>query len=194
MSASSSAEKTPVQSASHLAWVDLEMTGLEVETQAILQAAVIITDVSLNVLDEFACDVWQPPSAFSAMSPFVREMHEKNGLLERVSASKTDLADAEQKLLGKVAAWCSYPATLCGNSVWQDRKFIDRYMPGLGRYFGYRMIDVSAVKVLAGRWYGEDAVYVKPKTGAHDALVDIKNSINELKHYRATIFSAERRG
>lgn len=182
------AEKTPFQSKDHLVWLDLEMTGLDVESQAIIQAAVIITDRDLKPLDEFACDVWQPASAFENMSPFVRDMHEKNGLLERVRASRVDLADAERRLLGIVASWCVYPATLCGNSIWQDRKFVDRYMPGLGRYLGYRMIDVSSLKVLAGRWYGPRAVFGKPKTGAHDALVDIRNSIDELAHYRRTLF------
>lgn len=164
------------------------MTGLEVETQAIIQAAVVITDGDLKVLDEVSCDVWQPPSAFEHMSPFVRHMHTRTGLLPRLAECQTDLADAERNLLAKVAAWCPYPATMCGNSIWQDRKFIDRYMPGLGRYFGYRMIDVSSIKVLAARWYGNEAVYVKPTAGEHTALTDVKNSIDELKHYKRTLF------
>jgi oligoribonuclease len=186
--------RTKVQSPANLAWLDLEMTGLLVEEHCIVQAAVVITSGDLEVLDELALDVWQPQSALAAMSPFVRDMHQKTGLLSRVVNSKTDLGDVEQKLLAVVAGWCLYPATLCGNSIWQDRKFIDRHMPGLGRYCGYRMIDVSSLKVLAARWYGEKAVYVKPKTGEHDALVDIKNSIAELQHYRETIFSSHRRG
>jgi oligoribonuclease len=178
----------------NLAWVDLEMTGLDVDTHCILQAALVITSPDLEVLAELCCDVWQPESALSLMSPFVRDMHEKTGLVERVRRSKLDTGDAEQKLLSVITAWCTFPATLCGNSVWQDRKFIDRYMPGLGRYAGYRMVDVSSIKVLAGRWYGNSAVFVKSKVGAHDALVDIKNSVNELAHYRRTLFAAHRRG
>jgi oligoribonuclease len=185
---------TSRQTPSNLAWVDLEMTGLDVDTQCILQAAVVITDSDLNVLDELVCDVWQPPSALELMSPFVRDMHERNGLLARVAESRHDVADAEQQLLRVVTNWCSYPATLCGNSIWQDRKFIDRYLPGLGRYFGYRMIDVSSLKVLASRWYGDSAVYVKPKGGEHDALVDIKNSVAELAHYKKTLFAPHRGG
>lgn len=180
--------------ATNLAWLDLEMTGLDVDLHCILQAAVVITDKDLNVLAEAAYDVWQPASALERMSPFVRDMHEKTGLLARVAKSRTDTADAEQRLLRLVAEWCNTPATVCGNSIWQDRKFVDRYMPGLGRYFGYRMVDVSSLKVLAARWYGEGAVYSKPKQGEHDALVDIKNSVNELKHYRNTLFAAHRRG
>lgn len=178
----------------NLAWLDLEMTGLDVDAHCILQAAVVITSSDLEVLAELCCDVWQPESALEAMSPFVRDMHEKTGLLARVRESRVDVADAEQKLLALVTSWCSYPVTLCGNTIWQDRKFVDRYMPGLGRYAGYRMIDVSSLKVLAGRWYGESAVYQKSKTGAHDALVDIKNSVRELDHYRRTLFTAHRRG
>jgi oligoribonuclease len=159
-----------------------------------VQAAVVITTSELEVLDELCCDVWQPESAMHAMSPFVRDMHEATGLLERVRGSRIDLADAEQKLLAVITRWCSYPATLCGNTIWQDRKFIDRYMPGVGRFAGYRMVDVSSIKVLAKRWYGDNAVFVKPKAGAHDALVDIRNSVKELEYYRRTLFAAHRRG
>jgi oligoribonuclease len=181
-------------SPSNLVWIDLEMTGLDVDAHCILQAAVVITSADLEVLAELCCDVWQPEAALSAMNPFVAEMHEQTGLVERVRQSKVDLGDAEQKLLSVVTTWCTYPATLCGNTIWQDRKFIDRYMPGLGRYAGYRMIDVSSIKLLAARWYGDNAVYAKSKAGAHDALVDIKNSVKELAHYRRTLFAAHRRG
>jgi oligoribonuclease len=181
-------------SPNNLVWLDLEMTGLDVDQHRILQAAVIITSPDLELLAEACFDVWQPETALSVMSPFVRDMHEKTGLLERVRQSRIDVADAEQRLLSLVTAWCSYPATLCGNTIWQDRKFVDRYMPGLGRYAGYRMVDVSSIKVLAQRWHGDSAVFVKPKAGAHDALVDIKNSVNELAYYRRTLFAAHRRG
>jgi oligoribonuclease len=180
--------KQPEQNTANLVWIDLEMTGLDVDRQSIIQAAVIITDSDLNELDELACDIWQPERAFENMSPYVKDMHEKTGLLKRLKKSLVDQDEAEQRLLQVVARWCPARATLCGNSIWQDRKFIDRYMPGLGRYLGYRMIDVSSLKVLAGRWYDEGSVFKKPTAGAHDALVDIRNSINELKHYRKTLF------
>ena len=183
-------ENQPAPSATNLVWLDLEMTGLDVERQSIIQAAVIVTDSALNELEEFACDIWQPERAFEHMSPFVKDMHEKTGLLKRLKKSLIDQDEAEQRLLQLVAKWCPAGATLCGNSIWQDRKFIDRYMPGLGRYLGYRMVDVSSLKVLAGRWYGDGAVFTKPTAGAHDALVDIRNSIRELKHYRETLFVA----
>jgi hypothetical protein len=114
------------------------------------------------------------------MGPFVRNMHEKNGLLARVRASNTDVRHAEQLLLEIVTGWCPYGAVLCGNSIWQDRKFIDRYMPGFGAYLTYRILDVSSVKVLARTWFGQGAVFVKPSAGEHDALVDVQNSIAEL--------------
>jgi oligoribonuclease len=181
-----SVERTP--NASNLAWLDLEMTGLSPERDVILQAALIITDSELRPLEEFACDIWQPESALAEMSPFVRDMHTKTGLLPRVAASRLEVAAAERLLIERVAGWCSYPAVLCGNSIGQDRRFIDRYMPGLSRYLHYRLLDVTSLKILARLWYGEGAVYNKPPEGAHDALVDIKNSIAELAHYRQTLF------
>ena len=171
----------------NLVWIDLEMSGLDPESQVILQAAVIITDKDLNVLAENVWDVWQPEHALQNMSPFVRDMHDANGLLQRVAASKTDVKDAERKLLSVVTEWCSFPGTLCGNSIWCDRKFLDRYMPALSGYLGHRMVDVSSLKVLAGKWYGPEAVFKKPAVGEHDALVDIRNSINELRYYRQNI-------
>jgi oligoribonuclease len=172
----------------NLAWLDLEMTGLEVESHVILQAALIITDADLRPLEEFCCDIWQPEAELAKMSPFVRDMHDKTGLLARVRQSLTDTRRAEQQLLEIVTGWCPYGAVLCGNSIWQDRRFIDRYMPGLAAYLTYRLLDVSSVKVLARTWYGQSAVYVKPMAGEHDALVDIRNSIAELAHYRRALF------
>ena len=172
----------------NLVWLDLEMTGLEVESHVILQAALIITDADLRPLEEFCCDIWQPEAELAKMSPFVRDMHDKTGLLARLRQSLTDTRRAEQQLLEIVTGWCPYGAVLCGNSIWQDRRFVDRYMPGLAAYLTYRLLDVSSVKVLARSWYGQSAVYVKPTAGEHDALVDIRNSIAELAHYRRTLF------
>ena len=164
------------------------MTGLNAQEDVILQAALIITDVQLNVLEEFVCDVWQPDALLARMVPFVKEMHETTGLTERVKKSRVDLMVAERKLLERVAGWCAYPAVLCGNTIGQDKRFVDEWMPGLSGYLSYRTIDVTSVKLLAKAWYGEEAAYEKPVKGEHDALVDIKNSIAELLHYRATVF------
>lgn len=183
-----------VPRAEHLAWIDLEMTGLEVETDVILQAAVIITDSSLNPLEELVVDVWQPPAALQNMSPFVRDMHEKTGLLKRVAASRTDLRRAEEQLLGVVSRHCAYPATLCGNSIWQDRKFLDKYMPALAGFMHYRLLDVSAIKTVVQRFYPKSYEFKKPQTGEHDALVDIRNSINEFRHYQQNVFQRPSEG
>lgn len=186
MTSATTARPTP--QSDRLVWIDLEMTGLDPKVHVIIQAAIIVTDNELNVLDEAACDIWQPETALEAMSPFVRQMHTKTGLLERLPNSLVDLSDAERQLMTIVAKWCSFPATLCGNSIWSDRKFIDAYMPGLSAYLHYRMLDVSSLKVLAGRWFGAEAQFQKPAAGAHDALVDIRNSITELHHYREHLF------
>lgn len=178
------------QSATNLAWLDLEMTGLDAQRDVILQAALIITDAQLNVLEEFVCDIWQPDEALARMVPFVKEMHETTGLTERVRKSKLDLLVAERKLMERVTGWCAYPAVLCGNTIGQDKRFVDQWMPGLSGYLSYRTIDVTSLKLLTKAWYGEEAVYDKPVKGEHDALVDIQNSIAELKHYRATVFKA----
>jgi oligoribonuclease len=175
---------------SHLVWLDLEMTGLDVDRDVILQSALIITDSDLQPLEQFTADIWQPESELSRMSPYVREMHEKTGLLERVRSSKTECRRAEQYMLEIVSGWCPYGAVLCGNSIWQDRRFVDRYMPGLAAYLTYRLLDVSSVKILAKAWFGASAVFDKPAAGEHDALVDIRNSIAELAHYRKTLFRA----
>ena len=179
-----------VQAASNLAWLDLEMTGLNPEQDVILQAALIITDAQLNVLEEFVCDIWQPDALLERMVPFVKDMHQTTGLTERVRKSRVDLLVAERKLLERVAGWCAYPAVLCGNTIGQDKRFVDRWMPGFSGYLSYRTIDVTSVKLLTKAWYGEEAVYEKPVKGEHDALVDIQNSIAELAHYRATVFKA----
>lgn len=172
----------------HLAWIDLEMTGLDPFSDDILQAALVITTADLRVLEEYACDVWQPETSLAKMTPFVRDMHMATGLLKRVRLSRMDASAAERALLERVSGWCPYPAVLCGNSVGQDKRFLERHMPGLHAYLSYRIVDVTSVKLLASRWYGEASVFVKPEASAHDAMVDIRNSIAELAHYRATLF------
>lgn len=175
------------QSPNHLVWLDLEMTGLDPQTDVILQAALVITDADLQPLEELCMDVWQPAEALTKMVPFVRNMHEKTGLLPRLAKSKIDLRAAERKLMERVTGWCPYGAVLCGNSVHNDKAFVDRWMPALAGYLSYRLVDVSSFKVLARLWYGEGAVFEKSSEGEHDALVDIRNSIAELAHYRSLL-------
>jgi oligoribonuclease len=176
------------QSEGNLAWLDLEMTGLDPTADVILQAAVIITTPGLEPLEQFSCDVWQPDSALQRMTPFVRQMHEKNGLLSRVAASRVDIGFLEKLLLERISGWCPYPALLCGNSIGHDKRFVERWMPGLAGYLSYRTVDVSSLKVLVKSWYGDAGAYAKPTTQEHDALFDIQQSIAELSHYRATVF------
>lgn len=172
----------------NLVWIDLEMTGLDVSVDVILQAAVVVTSSDLEPLAEAAVDIQQPDAALSRMTPFVREMHTRTGLIERVRKSQTTLAEAERGLVDVVSRFAVAPAVLCGNSVWADRRFISRYMPVLDDLLHYRIVDVSSIKELAQRWYGPSAVFQKPDVGAHDAVVDIRNSIAELRHYRRTLF------
>jgi oligoribonuclease len=176
------------QSPTNLVWLDLEMTGLDAQVDVILQAALIVTNAELTPLEQWSADVWRPEDELARMTPFVRDMHEKTGLLERVRGSKLELRRAEQQMLEIVSGWCPYGAVLCGNSIWQDRRFVDRHMPALAGYLTYRMVDVSAIKVLAKTWFGQTALYTKPGEGEHDALVDVKNSIAELAHYKKTLF------
>ena len=175
-------------SAENLVWIDLEMTGLDPSSHAILQAALVVTTPDLETLDDIAFDVWQSDDVLERMVPVVREMHSRTGLIERVRRSTVRLEEVERLLLKRISRWCPSPATLCGNSIWTDRRFLERQMPALDRYFHYRLVDVSSIKVLAQRWFGEAAVFAKSKDGEHDARVDVRNSIAELRYYRDTLF------
>jgi oligoribonuclease len=177
-----------VQTEGNLAWLDLEMTGLDARRDVILQAALVVTNAELEVLEEYCVDIWQPDEELAKMSPFVRDMHERSGLLARLCGSKVDTWAAEQRLLERVTAYCPYPAVLCGNTIGQDKRFIESRMPGLAGYLSYRTVDVSSVKLLAKAWYGSGAVFDKPKDREHDALFDVRQSIAELLHYKKTIF------
>jgi len=171
------------QSARNLVWIDLEMTGLDPEVDSILQVALAVTNENLEVLEEYTADVYQTPAALSVMGPFVQKMHTKTGLLERLAAG-TELRHVEQELLERISGWCPYRAVLCGNTIHSDRKFIDRYMPGLSTYLHYRMVDVSSLKVLSQLWQPSHVQFQKSTEAEHDAIFDIRQSIAELSHYR----------
>jgi oligoribonuclease len=171
----------------NLAWLDLETTGLDPAVDQILQAALVITDGELNVLEEVVVDIWHPAEKLTHMTPFVRAMHEKTGLLQRVSNSMVDISSAERKLFSVLIKKCEYPAILCGNTVGFDRRFVNAYFKGIAAYLHYRMIDVSSLKLLTEHWYDPTKLYAKPEDMAHDALFDIRQSIAELAHYRKTI-------
>ncbi|MFO0723949.1 MAG: oligoribonuclease [Myxococcota bacterium] len=175
------------QSKDRLVWLDMEMTGLDPKTCVPLQVAMIITDSELKELDSVELTIWQPASALERIEPFVRKMHTQNGLLEAVQRSEVSVADAEKKLMGMLSRWTPYrEGILCGNSIHTDRRFIEAYFPVVDGYLHYRMVDVSSMKELVRRWYGPEVSFTKG-IGAHTALSDIRESIGELKHYRATV-------
>ena len=173
----------------NLIWIDLEMTGLNPDTDVIIEMATIVTDADLNILAEGpVLAIHQPESALLAMDEWNTNQHGKSGLTQRVRESKTSAAEAEAATIAFLQQWVSKgKSPICGNSICQDRRFLVRGMPLLENYFHYRNLDVSTVKELARRWRPDVLEGVK-KSGAHLALDDIKDSIAELSHYRTTFF------
>jgi oligoribonuclease len=173
-----------------LVWIDCEMTGLDPVTDALVEVAALVTDYDLNVLGEGVDLIIRPPDeALEQMDDFVRDMHTTSGLLD-VLASGTTLEDAESQVLDYVGAHCpdGTRPPLAGNSVGTDRLFIARDMPRLDALLHYRVVDVSSIKELSRRWYPR-AYYAAPtKSGNHRALIDIQESIEELRYYRAAVF------
>lgn len=169
-----------------LVWMDLEMTGLDPGSCAIVQLAIILTDLQLNELAEpLDVVIWQPDSVLQSMSPFVRDMHERSGLLPKIRESKVSVADAERMALKLVSEFSRFgTARLCGNSIGQDRRFLFAHMPSLENYLHYRQIDVSTLKELAGWWHGLRFNKVDIAGEKHTALWDIRQSLAELRYYR----------
>jgi oligoribonuclease len=186
MSATGRSDTTPP----NLVWVDLEMTGLDPESCTILEIATLVTDSDLRVVAEGPClVVHASDEALARMDATVREMHGKSGLTERVRASNVTLADAESQTLTFLAQHvAAKQGVLCGNSVWKDRAFLERYMPRVIDFLHYRMIDVSTIKELVRRWYSPELL--PKKREAHRARGDILESIDELRHYRERVFIA----
>ncbi|MCK6548539.1 oligoribonuclease [Myxococcota bacterium] len=171
-----------------LVWLDMEMTGLDPATCVPVEVAVIITTKDLEEKETYEATIWQPESALSTMVPFVRRMHTNNGLLDKVRKAETSVTDVERKLIEVLLRWCEpREGVLAGNSIHQDRKFIDLYFPTFSALLHYRMVDVSTIKELTKRWYGPDVAYSKGESD-HTALSDIRSSINELRHYKAKLF------
>jgi oligoribonuclease len=174
-----------------LVWIDCEMTGLDLQRDALIEIACLVTDSDLNVLGE-GVDVviHADEAALAAMPDVVRDMHARSGLTEEVRASRVALADAEQQVLAYVRKHVpdARTAPLAGNSIATDRGFLTRDMPELDAHLHYRMVDVSSVKELCRRWFPR-VFYAKPEKGlAHRALADIRESIRELAYYRQTLF------
>ena len=173
------------QDTANLIWIDLEMTGLDPDTDLIIEIATVITDKDLNILAQGpVIAVHQSDEALAAMDDWNQKHHGQSGLIERVKASLINDAEAERLTIDFLKDWVpANTSPICGNSIGQDRRFLYRYMPTLEAYFHYRNIDVSTLKELAARW----APAVKDgfnKESTHQALDDILESIEELQYYR----------
>ena len=173
--------------AENLIWIDLEMTGLAPEQDRIIEIATVVTDKDLQVIAEgpvFA--IHQDDTRLAAMDAWNTNQHGRSGLTERVRASRVSEADAEAATVAFLADYLDpRQSPMCGNSICQDRRFLARYMPELEAFFHYRNLDVSTLKELAKRW-NPAVVDGVQKAGTHLAMADIKDSIAELAHYRAT--------
>jgi oligoribonuclease len=177
----------------YIVWVDCEMTGLDIEKDEICEIAVIVTDGELKPVDEGIQIVVKPSdSAMANMGDFVRQMHTDSGLLSEIPHGNSASA-AELLVLDYLKKYITEPKTapLAGNSIGTDRMFLIKYMPNLDAFLHYRNIDVSSLKELVRRWYPRVYFNLPKKNGAHRALADIRESIQELRYYRASVLVSE---
>jgi oligoribonuclease len=175
-----------------LVWIDLEMTGLTVERDSIVEIACVVTTADLTALDEGVQRVvHQSPDALGVMDDFVTNMHRRSGLLEEIQNSTVGVGDAEAAVLQYVRRHigASGTAPLCGNSIGMDRRFLAKYMPMLDAYLHYRSIDVSSIKELCRRWYPDVYRRRPAKNEQHRALDDVRDSIAEMRFYRDELFT-----
>jgi oligoribonuclease len=174
-----------------LAWMDLEMTGLDPSRHTIVEIATLITDDDLEVVAEGPDLVISASSAdIAAMEDVVREMHTSSGLLAEIEASTLSLAKAGEITLEFLSRHIRRPGTvpLCGNSIGTDRRFLAALLPELDRFLHYRCIDVSTIKELVRRWYPQISEAAPRKARGHRALQDVQESVEELRYYRHTVF------
>ena len=178
------------QDPSNLIWIDLEMTGLRPERHHIIEVATVVTDSALRILAHGPdIVIRQPEEVLAGMDRWNVEHHSRSGLLDEVRASRCTVEEAERRTIAFVEQWAPPGASpICGNSICQDRRFLYRYMPHLERWFHYRNLDVSTLKVLAQRWAPRVAAAFE-KASAHRAPDDILESIRELRHYREHLFA-----
>jgi len=173
-----------------IVWIDCEMTGLSLTSDALVEVAALVTDFELNQLGDGVDVVIRPPAeALAQMDPFVRDMHTTSGLLDQLDAG-TSMAQAEDQVLAYIREWVPEPrrAPLGGNTVGTDRGFLARDMAQLEAHLHYRIIDVSSIKELSRRWYPRAYFNAPQKSGGHRALADIRESIAELRYYREAVF------
>ncbi|KAK6469196.1 oligoribonuclease [Huso huso] len=188
MTASTTSSKESM--AQRLVWVDLEMTGLDIDKDEIIEMACLITDSDLNIIAEGPnLIINQPDELLDGMSDWCKEHHGESGLTQAVRESRISLQQAEYEFLSFVRQHT--PPGLCplaGNSVHADKKFLDKYMPQFMRHLHYRIIDVSTIKELCRRWFPEEYNLAPRKQASHRALGDIQESIKELQFYRKSVF------
>jgi len=176
-----------------MVWIDCEMTGLNLATDALIEVAVLVTDADLNVLGDGVDVIITPPQeALDQMGEIVTKMHSSSGLLSEL-AGGTTMSEAEEEILEYVRRYVpeADKAPLAGNSVGMDRAFLARDMPGVAKHLHYRNIDVSTIKELARRWYPKVFFASPEKHGNHRALGDIQDSITELRFYREAVFQPQ---
>ena len=174
-----------------LAWMDLEMTGLDPDRHVIVEIATLLTDDQLDLVAEGPdLIVHATADQLTSMDDFVRTMHTKSGLLPEIEASAISLADAGEATLDFLREHLPEPRTvpLCGNSIGTDRRFLAKHLPEIEEFLHYRSIDVSTIKELARRWRPEVLASAPDKDAGHRALDDIRESLAELRHYRDTMF------
>ena len=178
----------------HLVWIDCEMTGLSLETDALVEIAVLVTDSELNIIGEGVdLVIHATEGQLEGMNDFVRNMHTSSGLINEIPGG-IDIASAEKQILAYLesAGVVAGKSPLAGNSVSVDRNFIARDMKALAEYLHYRTIDVSTIKELSRRWFPKAYFAAPAKTGNHRALGDIRDSIDELKYYRSAVFNEKK--
>jgi oligoribonuclease len=176
-----------------LVWIDCEMTGLELETDELVEIAVVITDFELRPLDPgFQVVIKPSEAALANMNEFVTNMHRTSGLIEEIPEG-VSLAEAEAQTLAYIKKFVPLErkAPLAGNTIGTDRMFLAKYMPQIDQWLHYRNVDVSSIKELSRRWYPRVFFQAPPKDGGHRALADILESIRELRYYREAVFVDE---
>lgn len=179
-------EKTAAPS--YFLWLDMEMTGLDEKVDSILEIAILITDVDFNIVDSYHRIIFQPPDVMDRMDDWCKKTHGKSGLTEEVKTGIL-LPHAENEVCELVSKYFKKErAVLCGNSIHQDRKFIDQYMKDFAKLLHYRIVDVSSFKEIFKRKYKQE--YKKTKDG-HRALDDVHESINELKYFLSFVEKSE---